>query len=95
MSFNLAARLSSLESISLSSLPLKANVYSPIFTGPLTISDGSSNSIAYLASTGIVFNNATVINSSFTVNDSANHTTVATINSGGITFNNATTVNSS
>ena len=95
MSFNLAARLSSLESISLSSLPLKANVYSPIFTGAFTLSDGISNSIAYLASTGIVFNNATVINSSFTVNDSTNHTTVATINSGGIAFNNATTINSS
>jgi hypothetical protein len=94
MSFNLSARLSSLERIALSSLSLKANLYSPIFTGSLNVSDVNGNSISYLASTGIVFNNETVINSSLTINDATNRTPVATINSSGIIFNSPMTITS-
>ena len=61
---NLQARLGSLEAIALNDLTLKADKYSPYFTEPLSVLDVSGNTIAYIGSSGTIFNGVVTINSS-------------------------------
>ena len=62
--FNLQARLGSLEAIALNDLTLKADKYSPYFTEPLSVLDVSGNTIAYIGSSGTIFNGVVTTNSS-------------------------------
>ena len=63
MSFNTNARVSSLEAVTTNALNLKADKYSPYFEAPLTVTDSSNNTIAYIDSTGIIFNSAVTMTS--------------------------------
>ena len=63
MSFNLAARLSSLETLTLTDLSLKADSFSPYLTTPLTVSDITKNTILYVDSSSIILNKVTTVNS--------------------------------
>ena len=77
MSFNLAARLSSLETLTLTDLSLKADSFSPYLTTPLTVSDITKNTILYVDSSSIILNKVTTVNS--TLNASSLSSSTLTI----------------
>ena len=77
MSFNLAARLSSLETITLTDLALKADSFSPNLTTPLNVSDITKNTILYVDSSSIILNKVTTVNS--TLNASSLSSSTLTI----------------
>ena len=71
MTFNLNSRVNTLEVLTINDLVLKADKYSPYFTAPMTVTDSSNNTIAYIGSAGIIFNSPVTMTSTISCSISA------------------------
>ena len=63
MTFNLNSRVNTLEVLAINDLELKADKYNPYFVAPMTVTDSSNNTIAYIGSAGIIFNSPVTMTS--------------------------------